>query len=368
MPRMPIAAALVGLLALLIAPAAAAENATPDDTARFLAGLPPAPESPLAALTRDPGWERHAKYFNAVFDREERTRLERIRTFSKEQLGATHDTMLYMFGGPDALHAIAFFPNASTYVLSGLEPVGDVPQLTGLSRRTVRGTLQHLEGELGTLLSISFFITAQMRNGLHTGPVSGTLPIVYVFLARSGKTILDTSFVELDDKGAVRAMNEAHVKRATRGFKIDFKAGEGPTQTLYYFSTNLANDGVRSSGFLAFCDKLGVADSFVKSASYLMHGGGFSAVRDFLLDHSATILQDDSGIPLRYFDHQKWQLQPLGRYDGPIPIFAGRYQPQLAALFRKGHPIPLGFGLGYRWRLNDSNLLLARRIAEPKPD
>ena len=51
-------------------PAVAAENATPNDTARFLAGLPPAPESPLAALTRDPGWQHHAAYFNSVFDHE----------------------------------------------------------------------------------------------------------------------------------------------------------------------------------------------------------------------------------------------------------------------------------------------------------
>ena len=67
---MRIAAALVCLLALSIAPAVAAENATPNDTARFLAGLPPAPESPLAALTRDPGWQHHAAYFNSVFDHE----------------------------------------------------------------------------------------------------------------------------------------------------------------------------------------------------------------------------------------------------------------------------------------------------------
>jgi hypothetical protein len=34
----------------------------------------------------------------------------------------------------------------------------------------------------------------------------------------------------------------------------------------------------------------------------------------------------------------------------------------MADLFRKGHPIPLNFGLGYRWRMNESNLLLAERM------
>ena len=120
---------------------------------------------------------------------------------------------------------------------------------------------------------------------------------------------------------------------------------------------------MKRSGFLAFCAKLGDADSLIKSASYLLHGGGFSKVRDFLLDHSATILQDDSGIPLAYFDPKKWRLQPFGRYIGPIAIFGHAYQSRLGDLYRKGNAIPIDFGVGYRWRKNESNLLLAQRIA-----
>jgi hypothetical protein len=250
--------------------------------------------------------------------------------------------------------------------MSGLEPAGDIPPLTSLPRGTVQRTLRNLETEMSSLLSISFFITKNMRSQLNTGPVYGTLPVIYVFLARSGKTIHETKFVNLDSEGNERAPNEPGVKSTAKGVKIVFSAGEGPMQTLYYFSTNLANDGVKNSGFLAFCEKLGAADSFVKSASYLLHSGNFSTIRNFMLDHSATILQDDSGIPVRYFDRRQWQLQPFGRYSGPIAIFAQHYQPQMAEVFRRGQSIPMDFGLGYRWRINDSNLLLAQKTAEPK--
>ncbi len=118
---------------------------------------------------------------------------------------------------------------------------------------------------------------------------------------------------------------------------------------------------MKRSGFLAFCDKLGPADSFIKSASYLLHGGGFTRVRNFLLERSATILQDDSGIPLAYFDAKKWRLQPFGHYVGPISIFPNSYQARLGQLFRNATPID--FGLGYRWRKNESNLLLAEKTA-----
>ncbi len=120
---------------------------------------------------------------------------------------------------------------------------------------------------------------------------------------------------------------------------------------------------MRRSGFLTFCASLGPADSLLKSASYLLHEGNFAKARAFLLDHSNTVLQDDSGIPVSYFDRGRWRLQPFGRYLGPISIFGHRYQPQLAELFRRGHPSPIDFGLGYRWRTNESNLLLAEKLS-----
>src|ERR1700723_4637576 len=139
--KMMAAALLAGMLALIVAPARSAETATPDDTARFLAGLPPAPGSPLAALAKDPGWAQHAHFFDSIFSREDANTLSKVRAFSKEHLPQQHDTMLYMFSGPDFLYATSFFPSASTYVLAGLEPVGDVPQLTGFPRGSLDSSL-----------------------------------------------------------------------------------------------------------------------------------------------------------------------------------------------------------------------------------
>ncbi len=379
MPRLMATAFMAIMLAVITAPARSAETTTADDTARFLAGLPPASGSPLAALTKDPVWQQHARYFDSIFAREDSTKLSKVRIFSKEQLTDKHDTMLYMFSGPDFLYATSFFPTASTYVLAGLEPVGDIPQLTSLSHPAVNGTLRNLETSLGSLLSYSFFITRNMKTQLHEGSVYGTLPVLDVFLARTGKTIHDVSFGGLDAEGNFLTADEpaatnANTKKPMRsisrgaapGVKIVFSDGNGPKQTLYYFSTNLADGSVERSGFLAFCEKLGVADSFIKSASYLLHSGGFNKIRTFLLDHSATILQDDSGIPLAYFDPKKWRLQPFGRYVGPLAIFGHSYQPGMAELFRRATPID--FGIGYRWRKNESNLLLAQKGAPKTSD
>ena len=361
------AVVFAGFLALAVAPAQSAETATPDDTARFLAGLPPAPGSPLAALAKDPGWAQHAHFFDSIFTREDANTLSKVRAFSKEHLPQQHDIMLYMFSGPDFLYATSFFPSASTYVLSGLEPVGDVPQLTSLPRGEVDASLRNIEGSLGSILNLSFFITKNMKTQLTSGPVYGTLPLLYVFLARTGKTVHEVSFVSLDKDGNFIAQDDAGkragratTQSAAKGVKIVFSDGNGPRQTLYYFSTDLSDGGVKISGFLEFCAKLGPADSFLKSASYLLHGGNFARVRSFLVDHSATVLEDDSGIPLAYFDPRKWRLQPFGHYLAPLGIFPNTYQPRMAELFRNA--APLDFGIGYLWRKNESNLLLATRL------
>jgi len=264
-----------------------------------------------------------------------------------------------MFSGPDFLYATSFFPNASTYVLAGLEPVGAVPELTSLSPSIIDEELGSLEASMSSLFSFSFFITQKMKTQLREGPVYGTLPILYVLLARTGKTIYEVNFVSLDEQGKLVVDELVATKRnAAPGVKIIFSDGNGPKQTLYYFSTNLADGSFQRSGFSPFLARLGPADSLIKSASYLLHYGNFAGVRKLLLNNSATIVQDDSGIPLAYFEATKWRVQAFGHYAGPISMFANFYQPRMAELFQSASP--LEFGIGYRWRKNESNLLLAK--------
>jgi hypothetical protein len=356
-------AAVAAAMILAAAPAArAADTVTADDTARFLAGLPPSAASPLTPLTGDPAWQRHARFFDSAFAQLEQRQLSKIRTWAAANLAAPRPTMFYMFSGPDFLYADAFYSKATTYVLSALEPPGSVPDLSRLPRGGVSAALYDVERSLGSVLSFSFFITKQMKVDLHAGQLDGTLPILYVFLARSGKTIRNVSPVAIDGKGTAYFANENPGPNATRGVRIVFAGGDGVERTLYYFSTDLSNPGVKASGFLKFCATLAPGNSLIKSASYLLHAGNFTAVRDFLLANSATIIQDDSGIPLAYYSPRKWRFFPFGRYAGPIAEFPGRYQESYAELFRQAQP--MDFGIGYRWRSYESNLLLSVRLPD----
>jgi hypothetical protein len=355
---MKAAAVVAGFVLFATFGAAAQNGASPDETARYLAGLQTAADSPLAKF-RDPTWQQHAKYFDSAWDKLEAAQLSKIRKWAGENNKVPARPLFYTFSGPDFVYANAFFPDASTYVMVGLEPVGPIPAINDRSRHY----LGNLRASLNTILNISYFITSDMGSRLHQGELRGTLPILYVFLSRSGKTIHEVSLVNLDKDGVAYEVTQhggaPKGGRVDPGVKIVFSGSSGARQTLYYFSTDLSDAGVRASGFLKFCEKLGNGDALVKSASYLLHGGNFSLVRNFLLDKSQSIVQDDTGIPARYFKAEDWQLKPFGAYLGPIEIFKGMYQQDLAQIFRKGPTPKLEFGIGYRWRGHDSNLLLA---------
>src|SRR6201993_3461279 len=163
---MKMAAVAASLILVATCGARAADTATVDDTARFLAGMMPSDGSPLLPLTRDPAWQRHARFFDNAFAQLEQRQLSKVRAWADTNLAAPKPTMFYFFSGPDFLYANAFYSKANTYVMAALEPSGAVPDLMKMPRGSVDGALANIEHSLGTIMSFSFFITKHMKTDL----------------------------------------------------------------------------------------------------------------------------------------------------------------------------------------------------------
>ena len=97
-----------------------------------------------------------------------------------------------------------------------------------------------------------------------------------------------------------------------------------------------------------------------------MHKNYFSEIRNHLLYHSKVIIQDDSGIPLRYLDQDQWQVSLFGNYKKPIDLFKEHYQEDLRQSY-EFRSTKLSFGTGYKWRKGQSNLMLAQRMKNGHP-
>ncbi len=316
-----------------------AQGVPPNEQARFLAGMP----APMLRAQAQAGpYKEHAAVLSKAWAAKNAS-LGKTRAWAQAQGTAQSGApVFYFFSGPDFLYAQSFFPNAPTYILCGQEPVGSIPNVDAIPPEKLGPALAQLRRSLGTILSCHYFITKDLRSDLNGSSLGGTIPILYVFLARLGCTIQE-----------VTPLNQP-----APGVRIAFRSPGGGTQTLYYFRTNLANGA--SSAFLNWCARQGTGVSLVKSASYLMHTDGFSQCRRFLLDHSRLLVQDDSGIPMRAFD-SRWKLRYFGQYAAPGDTFARYYQPDLAQAFRTGPTFPLGFGFGYHWQTERGILMLATR-------
>ena len=323
------------------------------DAARYLAGMPVSAESPLTKLTSDPRWIAHSNAMNAAFSKLDQAQLSDIRIWRVEFLAPVTKfsrPCLYFFSGPDFLYADTFYPDCNTYVLVSLEPVESIPELQSMPPAVLQNTLQNIEVSLNTLLNFGYFETQDLRDYSQRSQLKGILPIIFVFLARTGKEILNVDYNSLG-KGEALGVKVTFLDPATGAHKV-----------LYYFSADLSDDGLkRNSAVLSFCNSLGPTNSLLKAASYLLHQNGFSIARDYLLRVSASILQDDSGVPLRYCNSGKWTLRFFGTYTGPINLFKNFYQPDLRQYYATSSPKPLTFGFGYHYNRQEATVVLARR-------
>ncbi len=347
--------AISGLLFLVAVSRGQGADDHPDTTAKYLAGLV-VPAAPVKVEAGANPWLLHSVELDRAWQRTEQRQLSSIASWAPEFLGdayQTSGTMFYMFSGPDFLYAHAFFPNARTYVLCGNEPVGAPPDLSKIPPGALPAALANIRKSLESVLNWSFFITKEMKTDLTRTELSGTVPLLYVFLARLGCTIESATPIAIDRNGNINAQGD------TPGIRIVFTSGS-LSQTLYYFCSDLSDDGVKANpGFLRFCENQGQGVSLLKAASYLMHQTGFSRVREFLLEHSSLIVQDDSGIPLRFLALQKWDIRYCGRYLGPIEVFKQYWQPDLAERYAREASTPLPFGFGYQWRPDHSDVMIA---------
>ena len=333
--------------------------AGPNDVARFLAGMPVPENSPLAPLTRDPAWQQHAAFFEEQFTKLNVRQLQKLHAWQETYLPESVQPIpvaFYMFSGPDFLYVDQFFPKAAVYVLCGKESLGPPPDPLRIAN--LSGALGNLENAMKSSLNTTYFITKDMKVDLHEQNLNGVLPILYAFIARADKSITNVTLGSLSSSGAFQ--EGAH---GTSGVRIRYTDSQsGDSQTMYYFTTDISDGGIKSTpGFLKFCQRLGVGSSFLKSCSYLMFENGFGTIRNFILDHSRLVVQDDSGIPIANLDPNKWNVRLFGVYLGPIELFKQHYQPRLRELFAQSNPPPLEFGFGYQWNYKEANLIVAER-------
>lgn len=334
------------------------------DTAKLIAGIKLDNKSQLYPVQQSNVWINYHNFIDSAWSKLEKQQLAKVSQWSEQELATINQSnpeIFYPFSGPDFLYAYLFFPTSQKYVLTALEPVGTMPDFNQLSETQRNQKLADVKNSLYSLLQFSFFQTKEMKSDLSN---QGVLPLIVLFMARTNNRILDLQYIGLDQDAKIQKFEKGMIP----GVKIDFvPEGEKQPRTLYYFSADISDDGLKKTPqYSQFVKQINQPVTYLKAASYLMHRPTFSAIRGLILDQSQAILQDDSGIPLQYFAEKQWNLDFFGTYTAPISLFSVRYQSDLRKVYQNNSSIKLlNFGVGYKFGVNQSNMMLATKKEKP---
>lgn len=311
-----------------------------DDIARFLAGRPVGNGTVLSQYQKSRGdYHTHALELDYLWRKmggKRTLRQAQYYHYDLKPLVGSPSTVVYPFGGPDIMYVSSIFPQASTYILIGLEPAGNVPGVPG---DNTLARLSALRSVMEKPLRHGYYLTKEMKNA------PDVTTIMMTSLGLMGAEVKD-----------VRSVSVAG-KRAT---EIRFNPPYGGSKKVIYVSADLSNSGFGS--IKPWLDGHSGSAAYFKAASYLPHDTSFTGIRDWVLSNCKVVLQDDSGIPCRSYDKNQWDVTLLGNYVRPIPLFSEYRQSDLAAAYLAEDPkTEIPFGSGYHVRMADANLQVYRR-------
>jgi hypothetical protein len=337
------------------------------ETSRFIAGMP-------AGIHFDEHQQKeHYTKHKDFTDKSWATTLDTmIRPVQKwcaeKNIGDTRDSLLcfYPLSGPDFLFANLFFPQADHYILLGLEPRGSMKDLRGLNDTEMQKYLEGIRSSMKYINSRGYFVTSHMSSDFTKAHLNGMVHMMLYMMARTEHKILDVYEVWLDENGKEQKLNKG--EKAPEGkivaAKIEFLS---PDQTekrdAYYFKLDASDKYLEEhKEFSSFVNSFPRRAAYMKSASCVLQNSPFSVMRKLVMD-SDRILQDDTGVPFRYFSEDSTlNVQLYGTYTKTINDLNWCYQPALRkALEQSGNNADLPFRISYNGNYGEGMLLWAKR-------
>lgn len=274
------------------------------------------------------------------------------------------ETLFYPFSGPDVVNMLTFFPNQQTYVMMGMEYVGTSETVNEWMKPLSKPKMEMIRKAVESVFIRSFFRTLDMSSDFSRNGTRGVVPGVLLMLKILERDIRSVQWVTLTQDGSLKYLTPGETKTASGNFGVEIKVihpTQGFEQKIYYFRTDLSDTPMTTNAGLQnfISNKLGTSTTFVKSASFLMHMKEFGWMRNAILNVSRVVLQDDSGVPYKYYKQKDWSQKLYGQYVGPYGVsFAAFKQQELNKAYDSMPLQLLDFNFGYGYAKIPSHLML----------
>ncbi|NDF60854.1 MAG: hypothetical protein EB100_07200, partial [Crocinitomicaceae bacterium] len=269
-------------------------------------------------------------------------------------------TLFYPLAGADFVYADAFFNDVDNYIMVGLEKPGFLPNYTSFTNAQIESYISSVYNSLDVSMKFGYFKTINMRVQFNQKVVNGTIHSLLFYLARTGKKISEVKHFQVQNDGSVKYTFGAEAMKSA-GVEILFQNERGETKKLHYYSTDLSDANKSLDAFYKWVSSFGTHNTMLKAASYLNSREYFTKTRNYILNSSQLIVQDDSGIPFKFVSNPSWDVKLYGAYKKVIPLFASRIQPDLVQAYADSTKLTskvLPFKIGYNVMFNETNLQL----------
>lgn len=337
------------------------------NVARFIAGLEVKKDTQLINIQKKDYYKKHIKFVKETWSQVEKKHLKPVRKWVKdEKIVENKDTatLLYPFSGPDFLYGSTFYPNCRTYILAALEPQGTVPNFKAMKDKNIANYLLGIEHSLKYLNKVGYFVTQHMGSDFSKLYLNGNLHMICYFLARTNHKLIDVSTVYLNEKGEpIVYTDKKQAGKNIKALRIQFTdEKQSVKKELYYYSLDVSDANMkRKPQFFKFLDRYPKKFAYMKSASYILLNSTFKSLRDYILNNASKILQDDTGVPYKYFDNTKFDVKLYGVYTGVIKQLKYAFQPDLKKAIDALPKKQLPFHISYNAWHKEGMLIYAKR-------
>ena len=315
-------------------------------------------------------YDSFAKKLNQKLIEIDKVRLNPISKWNADALNrnSTSDTtpVFYPFSGGDFLHLNSLYPNANHYVMMAMEAVGSIPDFDAMDKSETKSYILAVDNILRDVYDKSYFITKNMTKDINSSLVNGMLPVLLWSVSQTGHIVTKVEELSVDEFG-IKTYKPFQVGES-KATAVRITFGDPNVRiekTLTYYSCDISDAGIEQNrGLELTLKKIPPSNCFVKSASYLMHYETFSKIRNIVMEKAIYLVQDDTGIPYKYFDKGKFKFELYGTYIEPVADFSSNlFQKEMAEAYKTNEfKSELLFSLGYHWKTKNQNQMIAIRL------
>lgn len=307
-----------------------------NDLANYIAGMPMSTSNRFYNLGETSYYKRYQLSIDKSWENIEKNYRSKIKELTKEILPpkSYSNTGFYPLSGADFLNLYHFSPKSPRYIMVGLETPGFVNDPLSYNPLDLREAYLLLNISINQMATQNYFASIMMEAKFKNKYFPGVAPVLMIFLKRLGFEIDYLESIRINSNGDIEELKTSSDvgQNTITGIRFVFHApGEMYRELIFlkmYIHENTLNPALPEGKFFARQNRFNLV---MKSSIYLMHLEKFRPFVNSLLSKTDMVAEDDSGIPIRYFNPNEWDVQVFGKYIRRISI---RYIPREAKMIR----------------------------------